>query len=161
MNSRTVMAYQTCACFLCMLPTATKPAVGQTVSPSIIHHGGMTNAVKPGIAATTAQVSASANPSASITTTPTPQALAILAEVAVLGFTYRLVKRRKAELAAFYAWCAGALEPFSDTAAKRVRDREPPREEEQSGIEKRSTLGQRRGQAKSPLGRQPRLSPQR
>jgi hypothetical protein len=147
MKCRTATARLTCVCIICMASAATKPAVGQIVS-------------HPTVTDVQAHPTAYASPWASITTTPTPEALAILAGGAALGFAYRVVKRRKVELAAFCSWFARLPEP-SKTVAMQQKDREPPREEEQSGIEKRSTLGRRRGQAKSPLGRQPRLSPQR
>jgi hypothetical protein len=47
---------------------------------------------------------------ASITTLPHAAACALLAEVSVLGFTYCLLKRRKAELLAFCSWLASAIE---------------------------------------------------
>jgi hypothetical protein len=56
-----------------------------------------------------------------ITTPPQAAAWALLAEVSVLGFTYCLLKRRRAELRAFCSWLAGAIERCDGTTEARIQ----------------------------------------
>lgn len=150
-----------CIDVLCITLTSW-PAFGMGNDHANVQVGGALLCASPGVVATQTYMGALSNGSASVSVFSTPEAVAVFVEILALGLACQLVKRRRTELATVYAWFTQALEKTDEAAKHRATEANrltKAQEQRSERMEKRQ--GQRRVEAKSPLGRRSNPSPQR